>query len=112
VPLRIATFKPALPASISRHQAYDHTQRDQEARAFYNSGTWIKLRRMHLRAWPLCVMCQAQGNLTPATHVHHIAEVLANAEARLDDSNLQSLCHSHHSALHARKLHTCMHGGE
>ena len=101
MPQRVPTFRAAVPAAASRHKEYDQAQRDRDAKRFYNSSAWVKLRRMHLRASPLCVQCQAQGRDTPATHVHHIAEVLDDADARLDESNLRSLCHSHHSALHA-----------
>ncbi len=52
---------------------------------------WPETRRAYLAAHPFCVKCNA-----PAQHVDHIVAVAAGG-AVLDWSNLQSLCHRHHS---------------
>lgn len=50
---------------------------------------------MILRSDPLCVLCLAEGRTTLATDVDHI---VPRREGGSDEaSNLQSLCHSHHS---------------
>lgn len=57
--------------------------------------TWQKLREMQLRREPLCRECVKQNILTVATDVDHIVPKKRGGKDEL--SNLQSLCHSHHS---------------
>ncbi len=59
---------------------------------------WQRLRKMHLNGSPLCVHCEAEGRVTIAQHVDHITPIAIDPSRRLDPSNLQSLCISHHSA--------------
>lgn len=47
---------------------------------------------------PLCRMCGALGKAVPAAIVDHIIPVREAPERRLDPTNLQSLCWSHHAA--------------
>jgi 5-methylcytosine-specific restriction protein A len=43
----------------------------------------------------MCVMCEAEGVLTPATVVDHI---VARTKGGSDhEDNLQALCHRHHN---------------
>lgn len=50
---------------------------------------------MILRSDPLCVLCLAEGRTTLATDVDHI---VPRRQGGSDEaSNLQPLCHSHHS---------------
>ncbi len=59
---------------------------------------WRALRQYHLNRFPLC---QAPGCTEAATDVDHI---VARARGGTDDdTNLQSLCHSHHSQKTARE---------
>jgi 5-methylcytosine-specific restriction protein A len=51
---------------------------------------------MHLAQEPLCRTCKAQGDTTPATDVDHILSLDKGGTNAM--SNLQSLCHAHHSA--------------
>jgi 5-methylcytosine-specific restriction protein A len=53
---------------------------------------WSKLRAQHLALHPLCIRCNA-----PAVVVDHVKTVRSHPHLRLDPSNLQSLCRSHHS---------------
>lgn len=53
-----------------------------------------QIRGAHLRAHPLCVMCQAKGRLTAATQLDHI-KALVNGGTN-DDSNYQGLCDDCH----------------
>ena len=75
-------------------------------RAMINSARWVELRAQVLSVRPLCVRCMHEGRETLATEVHHISPVEdgATAEDRrrlmFDATNLQSLCHACHVAVH------------
>jgi len=57
---------------------------------------WRRVRKRFLRQHPLCAACGHLGFTTPATDVDHI---LPRALGGTDEeSNLQALCHRHHSA--------------
>lgn len=53
---------------------------------------WRKMRRLFLMANPLCVICQAQGRVTPANVVDHIIPHRGDRERFDDPDNLQALC--------------------
>jgi 5-methylcytosine-specific restriction protein A len=56
------------------------------------------LRAAYLAENPLCEHCAAQGRVTAAAEVDHIKPFHAVEDPlRLDWSNLQSLCKTHHS---------------
>ena len=66
---------------------------------------WIKLRRRYIRANPLCVLCDSEGKVEPATVIDHI-QPLQHEGALLDVANLQALCtacHSEKSRLEGRR---------
>ena len=56
---------------------------------------WQKIRAMQLRREPLCRICKTQGLTVPATDVDHITPRRRGGSDRM--TNLQSLCHTHHS---------------
>lgn len=58
---------------------------------------WQKEREQHLKANPLCVMCQAEGRVEAATVVDHIEPHRGNEALFWDRTNWQSLCATHHS---------------
>ena len=59
---------------------------------------WAKYRKSYLSQHPLCVMCLAEGRVTPATDVDHIKPVSGPDDPLFwDPTNHQALCHSHHS---------------
>ena len=58
---------------------------------------WPKPRRLFLMANPLCVICQAQGRVTPANVVDHIIPHRGDRELFDDPDNLQALCAPCHS---------------
>ncbi len=78
----------------------DHNRPHSRARGY--DRTWEKLRIMHLNAEPFCRMCAEEGVSTPADMVDHILTVEERPDLRLVDSNLQSLCNSHHSGAKQR----------
>jgi HNH endonuclease len=62
----------------------------------YSKKAWKQLRLDHLAKEPLCVYCQREGRLTPATVVDHIKAHKGNLSLFYSPSNLQSLCKLHH----------------
>jgi 5-methylcytosine-specific restriction endonuclease McrA len=59
---------------------------------------WQKYRLAFLRDHPICVRCEADGKLTPATQVDHVVPVNgADDPAFFEPSNHQALCQSCHS---------------
>ena len=86
-----------------RRREYDRTRRDRIAKAFYHTQAWLKLRLIKLADVPYCESCHARGELTPASHVHHVVEIKDDWSRRLDMDNLRSLCHSCHSQAHMRR---------
>lgn len=59
---------------------------------------WQRARLRHLRDYPCCVMCQAEGFVRTATVVDHKVPHRGDYELFWDETNWQSLCASHHSA--------------
>ena len=96
-----------VPGYCAAHQG-DARQWDSAARAKArqskralptNSTAWRRIREGVLRANPLCVECEKQRRVTPATVVDHIDGDAMNN----DPSNLQGLCAPCHSAKTARQ---------
>ena len=73
-------------------------------RDWYSQSRWRKLRLRHLRAHPLCAMCEAEGFVEAATIVHHVKAHKGDLALFYDPANLQSVCKQHHdSALQAEE---------
>ncbi len=72
------------------------------SKSWYNSKRWKQKRAELLITNPLCVMCNAQGKVTPATVADHIVP------HRFDrhmfwQGELQALCHEHHASSKQRE---------
>jgi 5-methylcytosine-specific restriction protein A len=63
---------------------------------------WRRFRLVWLSEHPWCVDCEREGKLTAATDVDHI-EPLQEGDEVCDETNVQSLCRSHHSRKTARE---------
>lgn len=80
--------------------------KDKDYKELIGTTRWLKLRRDTLSKQPLCVECEAEGIITPATELHHVTPVengINRAEKiRLmyDPHNLRPLCHDHHVRVH------------
>ena len=98
---RVPTFRPRTLPGPDRHKLYDKFGRNPEAERFYQSRAWRSVRLSKLRESPLCECCLKLQLLVPATIVHHKVSVLDDVDSRLDMGNLESLCASCHSRLHA-----------
>ena len=59
---------------------------------------WQKARVKFLREHPLCVMCEDEQKLTPATVVDHITPHRGDQKLFWDESNWQPLCAPHHDS--------------
>jgi 5-methylcytosine-specific restriction protein A len=79
---------------------YNKLHRSQDSNKKYGRS-WRKIRASYLSKNPLCELCETTGKLIPANMVHHkikLSDGGTNAQ-----ENLQSLCNSCHSRLHARE---------
>ena len=82
-------------------RAYDKQRGSQRARGY--DRQWERFRRMVLTSNPLCVVCKAVGEITPARELDHIVP-LARGGERLDPENVQALCKRHHSMKTAKEI--------
>lgn len=64
----------------------------QEAKQFYNSSAWKKLRLSHLQDEPFCRSCGTHESL----QVHHVKPRKDYPDDALDPENLQTLCNRCH----------------
>jgi 5-methylcytosine-specific restriction protein A len=60
-------------------------------------AAWRTLRDGYLLLHPSCEACLGVGVTKPAKVVDHITPHRGNDSLRLDPTNLQSLCWSHHT---------------
>lgn len=73
-------------------------ERDSLYRQFYNKKSWKDARHISmLRHDSLCQECLRDGLYTKADVVDHIVELRDDWERRLDQSNLEPLCHKCHN---------------
>jgi len=63
---------------------------------WYGTQRWKRRRRLHLQQHPLCVMCERQGKLTPATVADHDPPHRGDPQL-FWFGPLVSLCATHHS---------------
>lgn len=91
-----------VPTARNRHapparRDLDRTDDRREAKAFYRSPAWRRLRASILRSDPLCRDCRAAGRYVPAVDVHHLQDRADFPELALDPSNLEGLCKGCHN---------------
>ena len=63
----------------------------------YHSVTWRRLRAVQLQKQPLCVMCEQQGKITPASVCDHVDCMWPATLEGLTRGPFQSLCKQCHS---------------
>jgi 5-methylcytosine-specific restriction enzyme A len=73
-----------------------------EYQHLYRTYRWQKIRKAHLEANPLCVMCQADGKIVLANVVDHI-EPHKGDEIKFYGGPFQSLCKLHHDSTKQRQ---------
>lgn len=79
---------------------YNRNNRDPDSNKRYGRA-WKQIRAAFLSANPLCVMCQSDGRLTPATLAHH--KVKLTDGGTNDWENMVALCLECHSRLHSQQ---------
>jgi 5-methylcytosine-specific restriction protein A len=78
------------------HKKQVTKEHNQKSSKFY-TYQWRKASKQFLKEHPLCVHCQKEGRLTPATDVDHIIPHGGNRKLFWDRKNWQPLCKSCHS---------------
>lgn len=96
-----------MPVSPQKHSPMArrspvHNARKNSTQRGYGSR-WQKARKAYLAQHPLCVHCEAEGRVTPATDLDHIVPHKGDMRLFWQTSNWQPLCKPHHSAKTARE---------
>lgn len=85
--------------------------RRHERSKIYQDSRWQRLRLSHLRAHPLCEICERAGRVTPGEDVHHIVSFTSAADEyerdrlAFDPDNLMTLCKRCHQEMHHGHSH-------
>ena len=83
---------------VSTKQMYqDRQYKDEKYLRFYHSKAWRTLSRQYRLNNPVCEQCLKQGIVRKVNVVDHIVELKDDFSRRLDERNLQSLCHACHN---------------
>jgi len=96
-PRKRRSYEPA-PAAPQSGRLVDNSK-------LYNSRRWRKFRADYLARNPLCVSCQKENKVTPATVLDHVKQV-RNGGAEFSEQNVQGLCEHHHAVKSGRERHT------
>lgn len=95
--------KHIVEAAREVNRRYDKYNRNQQAKAFYSSKEWFKARSKRMKQdFGLCVKCKEAGRLVKADVVHHKEELMKAWDKRIENDNLESLCHSCHNEIHKK----------
>ena len=90
-----------MPRAAPVHRPYPQAKRVEAPRikttALGYNYRWRQTSKRYLFLHPLCVACEAQGRLTPATEVDHITPHKGDQALFWDESNWQPLCRPCHS---------------
>lgn len=88
------------------HMREYRQRQDRERGTAHERGydaRWRRARAVYLREHPLCVRCEREGRITPATVVDHIVPHKGDMELFWDRENWQPLCARHHNIKTARE---------
>lgn len=94
-------FKPSWETTTTDKGTWSY---DKAEMKFYQAPHWRKLRALILEREPLCRECNKEGRITEAKMVDHIKPIRLGGE-RIDEDNLQPLCHSCHNTKSAKERH-------
>lgn len=76
----------------------DDTTAIKNNHRWYYQKQWKMIRESHLSRKPLCQRCRHFGFVTGGEHVDHVIAHNGDPKLFFDITNLQTLCHSCHSA--------------
>lgn len=97
---RLTTVKPrigTLPDRLPALKAPSKRNRQTPDGRWLYGRRWQRARRVFLAEHPLCVHCQREGRVTPATDVDHIEPHRGDEALFWRPGNWQALCHECHS---------------
>lgn len=87
-----------------------NTENRKLRQSIYQTQRWRSLRLAYLQEHPLCESCLERGLIVPSEQVHHRdsfikykSNINAMLERAYDYNNLQALCATCHSRLHANE---------
>lgn len=83
------------PHFLGRRRAADAKRPSASARGY--DSKWRETRASYLRSHPICE--DKAGCIARATDVHHLDGQGPKGERGHDFTNLQALCHAHHSQI-------------
>ncbi len=81
------------------HRRQEWRNRESASRRGY-SRQYEKTRAVVLKRQPLCLLCEIEGHVTPATVTHHLRPLAEGGDSRLD--NLVPLCKDCHNRVHGK----------
>ncbi|MDE3838650.1 HNH endonuclease [Bacillus methanolicus] len=91
-------------AKAESDKEYDKKKRDLRSTAFYKSKAWKELREyVYRKQYGLCQRCLKRNEFVRGDIVHHIIEIKDDWDKRLDEDNLEVLCHKCHNRIHNQK---------
>jgi 5-methylcytosine-specific restriction endonuclease McrA len=100
---RVTTHKPSLKTINS--DSWRATKTTAAERGY--GYKWQKARLEHLRQYPLCAYCGANGRITAATVVDHKTPHRGDMNLFWSRANWQSLCSNCHSSVKQREEFSC-----
>ena len=103
MPRRIPTYRPQRPPGPDRHRLYNRQGRDPELLELYSRWPWRQFRTYIRSSRILCERCKAEGKVVEGIHVHHKVDPRKRPDLTYDEGNVELLCHSCHSRLHAEE---------
>ncbi len=86
------------------HSTGKQVERDPDVKRLYNSPQWRAMRAAQLAREPWCADCLADNRHVVATEVDHKQSHHGDPDLFFDETNLQSLCKSHHSSKTAKEV--------
>ncbi len=81
------------------NKRYEMYERNKETTRRY-SGSWKKIRKAYAASHPWCEECLKAGRYTPTEHIHHRLPLSAGGSN--NEENLEAVCKSCHSRIHAK----------
>jgi len=96
---RIRTFRTARQVKQAAQAERDYDQRrarESETRRLYWTQRWRAIAKAQMNEHPLCIMCEAEGIIEPATICDHVIPHRGDVDLFWNGER-QSLCASHHS---------------